>query len=277
MLARPLPMQPFEGFSGRTSRFDSKMAMNIPGLYGSQECWGPSSLNMEPYSMAPSHMQPTTDPSFNVTIFHNTPSAFTAANALAHSHTPATISPLQTHFDPDQTSPSFDSTNVHMPIKYENPDNSRQALYSSSSDTSNDSHSPKSKLTTGGRRRKSEDVETGSARAIYLEKNRKAASKCRNKQKRQQEDLVEEAREVERRNRLLKAEVEMLRAGMRELMDHVAQHTDCPDSRLQMYVQREADRLATGNLRNYSYARPLETSSKSQSMFSSEATSPVNQ
>jgi hypothetical protein len=283
MLAHPPPTQPFEGFSGRTSRFDSKMSMDVPGLYRAQECWGPSSLNMDQYWMAPSHMQTITDPSFNVTKFHTTPSGFTAANALAHPHSPATISPLQTHFDTEQTSPTsqcgpnFDSPDVHMPMKYESSDNSRQATYSSSSDTKNDSRSPKAKLPSGGRRRKSESVEIGSARAIYLEKNRKAASKCRNKQKRQQEDLVEEAREVERRNRLLKAEVDMLRAGMRQLMDHVAHHTECPDSRLQMYVQREADRLATGGLRQYSYAQPSESSSSGQSMFSSEEASPVNQ
>ncbi|KAF2245347.1 hypothetical protein BU26DRAFT_382890, partial [Trematosphaeria pertusa] len=97
-----------------------------------------------------------------------------------------------------------------------------------------------------GRRRKSENVEPGSARAVYLEKNRKAASKCRNKQKKQQEELIETARDVERKNRALKAEVEVLKDGMRELMELVGRHTNCPDSRLSTYVQREADRLAAG-------------------------------
>ena len=95
-----------------------------------------------------------------------------------------------------------------------------------------------------GRRRGSEYAEPGSARAIYLEKNRKAASKCRSKQKRQQEELVEAARDVERRNKKLKAEVESLKSGMRDLMELVGQHTNCPDARLKLYLQREADRLA---------------------------------
>ncbi|KAF2028369.1 hypothetical protein EK21DRAFT_49002, partial [Setomelanomma holmii] len=102
--------------------------------------------------------------------------------------------------------------------------------------------------------------EVGSARAVYLEKNRKAASKCRSKQKRQQEDLVEEARDVERRNRALKAEVELLKGGMRELMDIVGQHTHCSDSRLKLYVQREADRLATGCVRPPLHVQPSESS-----------------
>ncbi|KAF2258193.1 hypothetical protein CC78DRAFT_423505, partial [Lojkania enalia] len=75
-----------------------------------------------------------------------------------------------------------------------------------------------------------------SARAIYLEKNRKAASKCRSKQKKQQEQLVETARVVERQNKMLKAEVELLRGDMRELMQLVGQHSHCPDARLRNYL-----------------------------------------
>lgn len=112
-----------------------------------------------------------------------------------------------------------------------------------------DSSSPAQAASSGGGRRRSENAEPGSARAIYLEKNRKAASKCRNKQKMQQEDLVETARDVERRNFLLKAEVEMLRGVMQELMMVVGQHNDCADGRLRAYVQREADRLASNTAR----------------------------
>ena len=97
---------------------------------------------------------------------------------------------------------------------------------------------------TTGRRRKSENVEPGSARAIYLEKNRKAASKCRTKQKRQQEDLVEAARDQERRNKVLKSEVEILKSDLRDLMEMVGAHNECPDTRLRRYIQLEADRLA---------------------------------
>ena len=96
------------------------------------------------------------------------------------------------------------------------------------------------------RRRKSEHVEPdpGSARAIYLEKNRKAASKCRNKQKQQQEELVQTARDVERMNKTLKAQVAFLKDDLSDLMEIVGQHGHCPDNRLRTYVQREADRLA---------------------------------
>ncbi|KAF2185238.1 hypothetical protein K469DRAFT_688052 [Zopfia rhizophila CBS 207.26] len=101
-----------------------------------------------------------------------------------------------------------------------------------------------------GRRHTSEKVEPGSARAIYLEKNRKAASKCRSKQKKQQEELVETARDAERKNKVLKAEVEFLTGDMRNLMEIVGKHMDRPDTRLRTYVQREANRLVAGGSKN---------------------------
>lgn len=105
---------------------------------------------------------------------------------------------------------------------------------------------PERKARPTQRRRRSEYAEPGSERATYLEKNRQAASKCRNKQRRQQEELVEVARDAERKNKVLKAEVESLQTGMRELMDIMCQHTECADTRIRQYVQRGADRLASG-------------------------------
>lgn len=85
----------------------------------------------------------------------------------------------------------------------------------------------------------------GSARAICLKKNRKAAKKCRSKQKKQQEALVETARDMERNNKQLKAEVELLKGDVRDLIGIVIQHGSCSDQRLSIYVQRKADHLAT--------------------------------
>jgi cyclic AMP-dependent transcription factor ATF-2 len=99
-----------------------------------------------------------------------------------------------------------------------------------------ESYPPTTPQIQSGRRRGSEYAEPGSARAIYLEKNRKAASKCRSKQKRQREKLVETAREVERQNKILKAEVKILQNGMRDLMELVGRHSECPDARIKLYV-----------------------------------------
>jgi cyclic AMP-dependent transcription factor ATF-2 len=76
------------------------------------------------------------------------------------------------------------------------------------------------------------------ARATYLRKNRNAASKCRNKQKKEQDDLVEAARDAERTNKVLKAKVAILNDDLQELMLLVEQHCQCPDSRLRLYAER---------------------------------------
>lgn len=123
-----------------------------------------------------------------------------------------------------------------------------------------------------GRQRTLEKAEPGSARALYLEKNRHAASKCRTKQKRQQEDLVETAREVERKNKVLKSEVELLKSDLRDLMELVGKHNNCPDGRLRRYLQLEADRLSTrGNRSAVAEFLSLKGSS------SEESSLPANQ
>jgi hypothetical protein len=111
-----------------------------------------------------------------------------------------------------------------------------------------ESHSPTTPQKQVGRRRGYEYVAPGSVRAVYLEKNRNAASKRRSKQKRQQKELVETARAVQVRNNMLKIEVETLKGSMCELLELVGQHLDCPDAGLRVYVQREADKLVAGGL-----------------------------
>ncbi|KAF9693116.1 hypothetical protein EKO04_008780 [Ascochyta lentis] len=193
---------------------------------------------------------------------HSWPAIFTASNAHAqtNAYNSATISPLDTRFDLDHASPSSDSKfstdrqssragSSNFMTFTENTDSSPSKRRCDSLQSNFAAHSPIIPQAQVGRRRGSEYAEPGSARAVYLEKNRKAASKCRSKQKRQQEELVETARDVERRNKILKAEVEFLKSGIQDLMQLVGQHTNCPDSRLKLYLQREADRLAVGGQR----------------------------
>ena len=184
------------------------------------------------------------------------PAMFIASNHFDR----ATVSPMNTHFDVDNASPgsdikmSFDGQ-MHQPSTFAAFANENDPLSTKgrcdSLQSNFGSQSPTMPQTQVGRRRGSEYAEPGSARAIYLEKNRKAASKCRSKQKRQQEELVETARHVERQNKMLKTEIDMLKSDMRGLMELVGRHSDCPDTRLKRYVQREADRLVTrGGTRN---------------------------
>ncbi|KAF1838891.1 hypothetical protein BDW02DRAFT_575917 [Decorospora gaudefroyi] len=166
----------------------------------------------------------------------SSPSIYRATNASARAHNLATISPLQTNFHTNTPSPTYSNIS---------PKRRRDSLYPKQEEASSERTQA-----SAGRRRQSEYAAPGSARAIYLEKNRKAASKCRSKQKMEQEVLVERAREEERRNRLLKAEVELLQAELRNIKEVVGQHANCPDSRMTRYMQGEADRLASASIRH---------------------------
>jgi len=161
-------------------------------------------------------------------------SAFTPSNQSANSISTPTISPSQTQFD---------STDASQFYEGDNDDDAKgrhDSLYPKDEEAS-----PNTTATPSTKRRRSEYAEPGSARAIYLEKNRKAASKCRSKQKMEQEALVERARDSERSNRILKAEVHMLQTELRELKEYAGRHANCRDPRIAIYLQRLADRLAS--------------------------------
>lgn len=214
----------------------------------------------------------------------SSPAMLTASNHFD----PTTVSPMNTHFDVDNASPgsdikmSFDGqlhqnasstfasfANENDPLSTKGRCDSLQSNFGS--------QSPTTAHTQVGRRRGSEYAEPGSARAIYLEKNRKAASKCRSKQKRQQEELVETARHVERQNKILKAEVDLLKNDMRGLMELVGQHSGCPDTRLKTYVQREADRLANGGGARNPLPSPFSSSPYSGPSSTGKVSSPEDE
>lgn len=206
---------------------------------------------------------------------YGVPTTFMSSDAQMRPYDAVTISPLDTHFGANRTSPGSDTKStfgsLSNPIapsdfapfaNHEDSSSSSSKRRCDSLQSNLESHSSPTTQSRLGRRRGSEYAEPGSARAVYLEKNRKAASKCRSKQKRQQDELVETARDVERRNKILKAEVEILKSDMRDLMGLVGQHTECPDARLHLYVQREADRLVAQGRRG---SIPTSSSGRSPS------------
>jgi hypothetical protein len=129
-------------------------------------------------------------------------SAFTPSNRSTNSHTTPTISPSQTQFDANDATQFYEDTDAK---------GRHDSLY-----PKEEAASPMTTPPSGRRRPRNQYAEPGSARAIYLEKNRKAASKCRTKQKQEQEQLVETSREAERRNRVLKAELNLLEQERRQ-------------------------------------------------------------
>jgi hypothetical protein len=256
-----LSVQPSEAFGYRESDLDAKMTSDISNLYGTQDGW--NSEFCDSYMMPSNHarftmpvtsMSGKTKPtSFDSHMLYSRPT-FIATGAAPQTQDVATISPSQMRYAANDSSPQSHTSSMFEFSDISHSPNNEEgrllgppgSLRTDSARSSQDSGRSSTSQRSTGRKRKSEIVEDGTPRAIYLEKNRKAASKCRSKQKQQQEDLVEEARTHERRNKLLKAEVEMLQHRLRDLLEIVGQHTNCPDSRLSRYVQREADRLAAG-------------------------------
>jgi cyclic AMP-dependent transcription factor ATF-2 len=255
---------------------DLNMAADVANFYTSSDIWCTSSNNIYAYDTT-SHIEPselsstvlledqsavasnTASANRDASLQHPSPIQHNTFSTMRHNQHNFTVSPLDTRFEPDEPSATsnnssvFDAPQPSMSRIGEQQYNSSQhtstAHGSMSSQTSHEPPSPTATSQYTRRRRRLENAEPGSARATYLEKNRTAASKCRTKQKRQQEELVEQAREQEIRNKCLKAEVEMLKGGIRELMDHIGQHHNCADARIRLYIQREADRLATGEPR----------------------------
>lgn len=268
-------MQSLRSHGAGQPEFDAKVASQASSIYSPQDCWNMTypgedgskisadSMRFHPYNTfvgsAVNFPTTTAISAHNSHAPYPTRSMFTAVDSMERNQDTPTISPLQTHCDSsDASQKSFNELEPQPFANSTGPSNEQNGGLT----PRRDSHSPNSKPSSSGRKRRSENVKIGSSRAVYLEKNRAAASKCRNKQKRQQEELVEEAREVERKNRLLKAEAEMLREGVRELMVVVGQHNNCTDSRIKLYIQLQADRLATGELRRMEFAQQLEMSSQ---------------
>ncbi|KAF1912908.1 hypothetical protein BDU57DRAFT_532046 [Ampelomyces quisqualis] len=280
------------------------MAADVANLYTTSDIWCSSPDNAytypptyhiglsEPLSLEDQLAVASTiaGPQFRASLQHPSPVRPNALHAMRHNQDDITVSPLEPHFEPDETpatsnnSSIFDIPQPSISRTGEHRCNSSQQTSithdSISSQTSLKSQSPTTTSQHSRRRRKLENAEPGSARARYLEKNRTAASKCRSKQKRQQEDLVEQAREQGLKNKILKAEVEMLKGGIRELKDYVGQHSNCADARLRLYIQREADRLATGDTRTNPFMDPSAANggsylSVTPSILESEGTWPI--
>ncbi|KAF2840545.1 hypothetical protein M501DRAFT_922735, partial [Patellaria atrata CBS 101060] len=77
------------------------------------------------------------------------------------------------------------------------------------------------------RRSKSTDATEDLHRRQHLERNRLAASKCRNKQKAWTKQLEAKAKEVEGKNQRLKAELAWLQLQVLSLKDEITRHSSC--------------------------------------------------
>ncbi|XP_070596909.1 cyclic AMP-dependent transcription factor ATF-7 [Erythrolamprus reginae] len=90
---------------------------------------------------------------------------------------------------------------------------------------------------TGGRRRRTADEDPDERRQRFLERNRAAASRCRQKRKLWVSSLEKKAEELTSQNIHLSNEVTLLRNEVAQLKQLLLAHKDCPVTALQKKTQ----------------------------------------
>ncbi|KAF2838130.1 hypothetical protein M501DRAFT_1004979 [Patellaria atrata CBS 101060] len=89
-----------------------------------------------------------------------------------------------------------------------------------------------------------EDPEEAAKRNAFLERNRLAASKCRQKKKEWTQDLEKKARELAAERAYLMAQVSELKNNILFLKDECLKHSNCGCTRIRDYLQREAQLIS---------------------------------
>ncbi|XP_015226149.1 cyclic AMP-dependent transcription factor ATF-7b isoform X4 [Cyprinodon tularosa] len=98
------------------------------------------------------------------------------------------------------------------------------------------------KMPTGGRRRRASEMDPDERRQRFLERNRAAASRCRQKRKLWVNSLEKKAEDLANMNISLTNEVTLLRNEVAQLKQLLLAHKDCPVT----VMQKKAAFLAAG-------------------------------
>lgn len=143
-----------------------------------------------------------------------------------------------------ETKPTFpDDEHTDIPVKIEpqKTDNKRKRSDKASNGTSSRKRGRKSVVTV---QEEELDPEEKAKRDQFLERNRVAAHKCRQKKKEWVTKLDEEVRELSSRNKYLRAETDLLNNALFEMKNLIFQHTDCHFAPIDDFIAGEAERLS---------------------------------
>jgi hypothetical protein len=109
-------------------------------------------------------------------------------------------------------------------------------------ETSAGQHYPEPSGVHSGRGRKRQPPTSDGKRAAQMEKNRKAAERCRKKKKAFIEDLQSRAKQEEEKRTMLKAQVEHLEKVVLSLKEEMVNHNACEDGRIRGYLLSHVQR-----------------------------------
>lgn len=101
-----------------------------------------------------------------------------------------------------------------------------------------------------GRGRKRQPPVSDRKRAAQMEKNRKAAERCRKKKKAFIEDLQSRAKQEEEKRTMLKAQVEHLEKVVLSLKEEMVNHNACEDGRIRGYLLSHVQRQMKDGVTN---------------------------
>ncbi|XP_060679431.1 cyclic AMP-dependent transcription factor ATF-7-like [Hemiscyllium ocellatum] len=104
-----------------------------------------------------------------------------------------------------------------------------------------DSPSQPTASSGGGRRRRTAEEDPDERRRRFLERNRAAASRCRQKRKVWVSSLEKKAEELGHMNVQLQNEVRLLRSEVAQLKQLLLAHKDCPVTAVQKQIHKYTD------------------------------------
>ena len=99
-------------------------------------------------------------------------------------------------------------------------------------------------------------------RARHLEQNRAAASKSRQKKKREAGQLQNRFQEVSQRRSSLVSEVKTLRSQLLSLKDQFLMHSRCKDEAIHLYLSRMVNQATTHNSNSSSIGEPEDANAR---------------
>ncbi|XP_026151182.1 cyclic AMP-dependent transcription factor ATF-2 isoform X6 [Mastacembelus armatus] len=163
------------------------------------------------------------------------------SNAVTHTAAPASPAPTPT---PAPTAVLTPAPAPHLPTTEEPSPHSLQQPATSTTETPASPAPPaQNPPSTGGRRRRTTSEDPDEKRRKFLERNRAAASRCRQKRKVWVQSLEKKAEDLSSMNGQLQNEVTLLRNEVAQLKQLLLAHKDCPVTAMQKksgYHKRES-------------------------------------
>ncbi|XP_061579476.1 cyclic AMP-dependent transcription factor ATF-2 isoform X2 [Cololabis saira] len=152
----------------------------------------------------------------------------------AITHTAAPASPAPTTAPPTPSPAAVLTPAPHLPTTEEPSTHSLQQPATSTTETPASPAPPApNPPSTGGRRRRSTNEDPDEKRRKFLERNRAAASRCRQKRKVWVQSLEKKAEDLNSMNGSLQSEVTLLRNEVAQLKQLLLAHKDCPVTAMQ--------------------------------------------